>query len=429
MKLSKKNQLKITGLIVVLLLAGVIFFFTYYQVDEVQVMGSSHYSEKQIKKMVLRGTMASNSILAPIIYTKKNTKDVPFVEGYTVTRLNRHTICVSVKEKDIVGCIPYLDSYIYFDRNGTFIESATERNEKIPFFDGIKVKHVIYNEELPIKDKMVMNTAVALSTIFQKNDKIPDHIEFSDDGQISLLYGDITVKLGKDEYLEDKMTRVLAILPLISDKKGILHAENVNDNSKMITLEQEKDETSDSSETWTGGYDEEGNYTGEGEYDENGNYVGAKPQTDLEYALSKWVGGYDEEGDYTGTGEYDADMNYVGPAPTEESMAANGSWTGGYREDGSYDGASEYDRDGNYVGSVEDAQNSDEADSSGASEDGGTSGNESNSDSTDTGDSGEQSYDTGDTDDYSGEETDSGYSDEADSYSDNGDYTSDSEWE
>ena len=423
MKLSKKNQLKITGLIVVLLLAGVIFFFTYYQVDEVQVMGSSHYSEKQIKKMVLRGPMASNSILAPIIYTKKNTKDVPFVEGYTVTRLNRHTICVSVKEKDIVGCIPYLDSYIYFDRNGTFIESSTERNEKIPFFDGIKVKHVIYNEELPIKDKTVMNTAVALSTIFQKNDKIPDHIEFSDDGQISLLYGDITVKLGKDEYLEDKMTRILAILPLISDKKGILHAENVNDNSKMITLEQEKDETSDSSETWTGGYDEEGNYTGEGEYDENGNYVGAKPQTDLEYALSKWVGGYDEEGDYTGNGEYDANMNYVGPAPTEESMAANGSWTGGYREDGSYDGASEYDRDGNYVGSVEDAQNSDESDSSGASEDGGTSGNESNSDSTDTGDSGDQSYDTGDTGDYSGEETDSGYSDEADSYSDNGDYS------
>lgn len=428
MKLSKKNQLKVTGLIAVLLLAGVIFFFTYYQVDEVQVMGSSHYSEKQIKKMVLRGPMASNSVLAPLIYTKKNTKDVPFVEGYTVTRLNRHTICVSVKEKDIVGCIPYLDSYIYFDRNGTFIESSTERNEKIPFFDGIKVKHVIYNEELPIKDKMVMNTAVALSTIFQKNDKIPDHIEFSDDGQISLLYGDITVKLGKDEYLEDKMTRVLAIFPLISDKKGILHAENVNDNSKMITLEQETDETTDSSETWTGGYDEEGNYTGEGEYDENGNYVGAKPQTDLEYALSKWVGGYDEEGDYTGTGEYDANMNYVGPAPTEESMAANGDWKGGYREDGGYDGVSEYDRDGNYVGSVEDAQNSDSSDST--SEDGDSSGDGSGSDDTDTSDSEDQSYDGSDNGDYdySDEGTDYGYSDGSDSYSDYyGDYTSDSE--
>ena len=63
MKKSKKNSLAAAGMILVLLLAGVIFFFTYYQVDEVQVMGSSHYSEKQIKKMVLRGPLASNSVL------------------------------------------------------------------------------------------------------------------------------------------------------------------------------------------------------------------------------------------------------------------------------------------------------------------------------------------------------------------------------
>ena len=387
MKTSKKKPLATIGLILVLLLAGTIFFFTYYQVDEVQVMGSSHYSEKQIKKMVLRGPLASNSILAPVLYTKKNTKDVPFVEGYTVTRLNRHTICVSVKEKDIVGCIPYLDSYIYLDRNGTVVESSTERNEKIPFFDGIKVKKVILNEKLPIKDETVMNTAVALSTIFEKNDKVPDHIEFGDDGQISLVYGDITVRLGKDEYLEDKMTRVLAILPLISGKKGILHAENVNDNSKTITLEQEQEESQDTSETWTGGYDEDGNYTGDGEYDENGSYVGAKPKTDLEYAQDNWVGGYDEEGDYTGSGEYDADMTYVGAAPTEESMAEKGSWTGGYRQDGGYDGVSEYDRDGNYVGSLEDYQAS-----SDSSEDG--------TDSSDSGSTDDSSADesTGDTD-------------------------------
>ena len=354
MKTSKKKSLKAVGVLLVLLLAGIIFFFTYYQVDEVQVMGSSHYSEKQIRKMVLRGPLASNSVFAPLLYTKQNTKDVPFVEGYTVTRLNRHTICVSVKEKDIVGCIPYLDSYIYFDRNGIFVEGSTERDEKIPFFDGIKVKKVIQNEKLPIKDETVMNTAVALSTICAKNDKVPDHIEFEDDGQISLVYGDITVKLGKDEYLEDKMTRVLAILPMISGKKGILHAENVNDNSKNITLEQEQDESQTSAENWTGGYDEEGNYTGEGEYDENGNYVGPKPQTDLEYAQENWVGGYDEEGDYTGSGEYDANMTYVGEAPTEETMAEKGNWKGGYREDGGYDGVSEYDRDGNYVGTLED---------------------------------------------------------------------------
>ena len=36
MKTSKKKPLKAVGVLLVLLLAGIIFFFTYYQVDEVQ---------------------------------------------------------------------------------------------------------------------------------------------------------------------------------------------------------------------------------------------------------------------------------------------------------------------------------------------------------------------------------------------------------
>ena len=75
----------------------------------------------------------------------------------------------------------------------------------MPFFDGIEVSHVIEGEKLPIKGSSVLTTAVALSTIFQKNDAIPDHIEFDTSYQITLTYGDIRVMLGKDEYLEDKM--------------------------------------------------------------------------------------------------------------------------------------------------------------------------------------------------------------------------------
>ena len=217
----------------------------------------------------------------------------------------------------------------------------------MPFFDGIQVEQVVKDEKLPIEDT-VLNTAVALSTIFAKNDMIPDHIQFDDNSDISLLYGDITVLLGKDEYLEDKMTRVIAILPQLSGQKGILHMENVTNSSKTITFEAEVEEVT--AENWTGGYDENGEYTGDGEYDENGRYVGPRPMSALDYALENWVGGYDEEGDYTGAGEYDANMNYVGPAPTQETIDAMGDWTGGYNEEGGFTGTGEYDREGNYVG-------------------------------------------------------------------------------
>ena len=306
--MNKKTK-KITAYIVGLgLLAAAVVFFTYYKVDSVQVRGTTHYSDEEVKKMVLRGPLASNSVLAPMIYSTTDTDDVAFVDAFKVTQINRNTICISVKEKKPVGCIHYLDSYVFFDRNGIFVEGSKTRDESVPYFDGIQVNSVVMDEKLDIKGDSVLNTAVALSTIFQKNEMIPDHIQFDSSYSISLIYGDITVQLGKDEDLEEKMNRVIAILPKLTGKKGILHMESVSTDTN--TFEEEKEPVT--AENWNGGYDEQGNYTGDGEYDENGNYVGARPRTALDEAIENWNGGYDEEGDYTGEGEYDADGNYVG---------------------------------------------------------------------------------------------------------------------
>ena len=316
--MNKKTK-KITAYIVGLgLLAAAVVFFTYYKVDSVQVRGTTHYSDEEVKKMVLRGPLASNSVLAPMIYSTTDTDDVAFVDAFKVTQINRSTICISVKEKKPVGCIHYLDSYVFFDRNGIFVEGSKTRDESVPYFDGIQVNSVVMDEKLDIKGDSVLNTAVALSTIFQKNEMIPDHIQFDSSYSISLIYGDITVQLGKDEDLEEKMNRVIAILPKLTGKKGILHMESVSTDTN--TFEEEKEPVT--AENWNGGYDEQGNYTGDGEYDENGNYVGARPRTALDEAIENWNGGYDEEGDYTGEGEYDADGTYVGPKPTQESLDA-----------------------------------------------------------------------------------------------------------
>ena len=169
----------------------------------------------------------------------------------------------------------------------------------------------------------MLNTAVALSTIFQKNEMIPDHIQFDSSYSISLIYGDITVQLGKDENLEEK------------DEPGGCHSSEdhrVRRESFIwraflqtpIPFEEEKEPVT--AENWNAASDEQRNCTGDGEYDENGNYVGARPRTALDEAIENWNGGYDEEGDYTGEGEYDADGNYVGPKPTQESLdAASGN--------------------------------------------------------------------------------------------------------
>ena len=337
----------VIGSVAAVVLAAAVFFFTFFQVKTVEVIGNDHYTEDELKEKILKGSMTSNAILAPLFYSKNAAEELPYIESFNVRRSGRNKLIISVKEKSVVGCIPYLDSYVYFDSNGYFVEGSKTRDTKVAFFDGIQPKKVVMEEKLPIKET-VLNTAVALSTIFAKNDMVPDHIMFDDSYEISLLYGDITVQLGKDEYLEDKMTRAIAILPQLEGQKGILHMENISRNSKTVTFEAEEVEIT--AENWNGGYDENGDYTGDGEYDENGDYVGPKPATALDTATERWVGGYDEEGDYTGSGEYDADLNYVGPAPTQELLDSFGDWIGGYNESGGFDGVGEYDADGNYVG-------------------------------------------------------------------------------
>lgn len=245
--------------------------------------------------------------------------------------------------------------------------TGQERDETVPYFDGIEVKKVILNEKLPIKGKTVLNTAVALSTIFKKNETIPDHIRFDENYNISLEYGNITVSLGRDENLEEKMSRVVAIMPKIQGMSGILHMENISTNGNTFEAEQEEI----TAENWNGGYDENGEYTGYGEYDENGKHVGPKPMTELDYAIQAWKGGYDGEGDYTGAGEYDEYGNYTGPKPTQELIDSFGDWKGGYLEDGSFVGYGELDKDGNYVGPNPNEENSETVDEGDSYEDGG----------------------------------------------------------
>lgn len=394
----------VIGSVAVVVLAAAVFFFTFFQVKTVEVIGNDHYTEDELKEKILKGSMTSNAILAPLFYSKNAAEELPYIESFNVRRSGRNKLIISVKEKSVVGCIPYLDSYVYFDSNGYFVEGSKTRDTKVASFDGIQPKKVVMEEKLPIKET-VLNTAVALSTIFAKNDMVPDHIMFDDSYEISLLYGDITVQLGKDEYLEDKMTRAIAILPQLEGQKGILHMENISRNSKTVTFEAEEVEIT--AENWNGGYDENGDYTGDGEYDENGDYVGPKPATALDTATERWVGGYDEEGDYTGSGEYDADLNYVGPAPTQELLDSFGDWTGGYNESGGFDGVGEYDADGNYVGAnpntSDDTENTSDSGDSGEESD--TSGEE---DSYDESTESDQEYDS--ESDYSDEEE--GYYDE-----------------
>lgn len=237
---GRKKKKTHTGAIILLLLAlgALLWFWVFFRIQDVKVVGSTHYSEEQIRNIVLRGPLAENSVLAPLLCSRDRTEEISFIDAVEVSYMGPHEVLISVKEKQSIGCVRYLDCYVYFDHEGIVTESSVERNKDVPYFEGMEPDSVCIDQPLPAKDQHFLETAASLFQIFQTGVKVPDRIQMEDRSMIVLIYGEIQVRLGKDKYLDDKMARMEAILPILEGQKGTLHLESVTSEKKTITFER-----------------------------------------------------------------------------------------------------------------------------------------------------------------------------------------------
>ena len=231
-----KNH-RITAIILLLLFGATGWFFIFFLFRNVEVAGSTHYSDEQVKDIVLKGPLADNSILAPFFCSRKSTGEISFIDAVEVSYVEPDTILIGVKEKQSIGCVRYLDCYVYFDREGTAIESSVERDENIPYYAGMEPSSICLNQPIQLKDGVFLRVAVSLFQMFQENVQPPDYVSVDEQSKIMLVYGEVQVNLGKNECLDDKISRMSAILPQLGGRKGILHLENVTSERKNITFE------------------------------------------------------------------------------------------------------------------------------------------------------------------------------------------------
>ncbi len=72
---SNINTRKLIMGSVVIIILVLLFFFRFFQVKTVEVMGSEHYSEDELKEAILKGPLTSNTIFAPRFYSKMRQKN------------------------------------------------------------------------------------------------------------------------------------------------------------------------------------------------------------------------------------------------------------------------------------------------------------------------------------------------------------------
>ncbi len=242
------------------LLIFVLVLFLGFQVTGIQVEGNGFYSDDQIKNMVLDVPMAKNSILAGFIDTEKSTKDEAMIDSITISRINRNTLLLQVKEKQMIGYIEFQGQCVNFDRQGIVQIITEEPLENVPKIEGIDVKEAVQGERLSGINTTKLNTILSVGKMLEKMENKPDRLAFNDLNQLVMYYGNIEVRLGNDENMDEKINRLVGILPELTGMSGILHLENTTEDSEAVvfdnaTQETEGADTEESSTVETAGED------------------------------------------------------------------------------------------------------------------------------------------------------------------------------
>ncbi|MCI8332910.1 MAG: hypothetical protein HFE78_08825 [Clostridiales bacterium] len=277
-KLPQKTFRLLIGSVIGVVLLGALLFWGLFYITDVEVVGNTRYTEKEVEDMALDSFFSHNSILLSRFQKHIYLGDIPFMESVDVEYLNRNKIRLHVNEKKIIGYVRQDEVDYYFDKDGMVLESfsASERqgtedpsvignglivtNEgngngenddgnmtdsttfrpaltNVSLITGLKYESVAVGQRLTVETPAVFNTILALTRMIDKYEIQPDQVEFSDDQSMILHYGSVKILLGTDSNLEEKMTRVAAILPKLSGMSGVLHLEDFTDDTQNIIFD------------------------------------------------------------------------------------------------------------------------------------------------------------------------------------------------
>ena len=211
-----------------------------YMVKTVYVEGNVHYTEDEIKAIVMDGAFGNNSLYLSMKYRNKGVENVPFVDVMDVKVLAPDTIKIIVYEKALTGYVRYMDTYMYFDKDGYVVESSGVRTAGVPQVMGLKFDYLVVGQELPVKDRSVFNNILNVTILLNKYKLGADKRLFGESGEITAYFGNVKVSFGNDaNTLGDKIMLLPELLPSLEGRSGTLQMETYYENGGRYVFKPE----------------------------------------------------------------------------------------------------------------------------------------------------------------------------------------------
>ncbi len=254
--MKKERRQHLMGLGVLILLAVVVLVALFgFRVRKVTVSGNSHHSSEEIADDLTTNFLSENTLY--LLWTYKNGEipsSMPYLDSIKIKMKSPVSISVQVKEKPLAGYLEDGD-YIYFDADGIVLEITDKKYSDLTLVSGVSLGEVALYQKVPTKSSSQLRTILNLMDLLSYYGLEAREINFGVNSEITVTIRHIECVFGQDEYMEEKVANMNAVLKNISKSTaGILHLENVTGKYEDITFTQtgtvtEEPETEKSTET------------------------------------------------------------------------------------------------------------------------------------------------------------------------------------
>ena len=236
---EKKTHLKlILVAVIVLLLGGILCSL---RITDITVTGRKRHTQEQMIELLFPDSLDRNPLYCYYKDKFKPHLEIPFVADYDIIFRSPFKVEIMVYEKSIVGYVSYMNSYMYFDKDGIIVESTSTRLEGIPQISGLEFGQIALNEPLPVEDERIFTEILNLTQVLSIYELSVDEISYDSRGQATLHLGDVRVFLGNSDNMNGKISELRDMLPQLEGLKGTLYLDTYDemDSDAMYSFIQD----------------------------------------------------------------------------------------------------------------------------------------------------------------------------------------------
>ncbi|MEE0283443.1 MAG: cell division protein FtsQ/DivIB [Lachnospiraceae bacterium] len=246
----KKRAVRLGGLVLlIVVLAG---FMMLFQVRTVNVYGNSRHAAEEISDGLLDGFLMKNTLYLQWKYRNGTIPDtLPFLDSIKVQMKSPFEVRVDVSERDPVAYVNK-GSNAYFDENGLVLAITDEVYDGVPVVTGADVDTPVLYQKISIASNEQLLAILSITQLLKYQGLEAQEIRFDENGDITVYIGKVTAILGKNEYMEEKIANLRAILNKIDNANGVLHLESFP-SKDIVYKPSDEPETETETESDTSG--------------------------------------------------------------------------------------------------------------------------------------------------------------------------------